>query len=137
MRFQWQREIPTQDLNVQYQHIHHARSLVYLEEGRCEYLKAIGFPLEALMARGFFLVVARIEVTYLREVRAGLHTVTCEEPSVDGKRAALCQRLLNDRGKPCVEAVVQFAMIDGSTRRAVAFPDAFVNAFYAGTAGVV
>ncbi len=137
MVFEWQREVPESDLNKEYLHIHHARSLVYLEEGRCEYLKRIGFPLTALMARGLFLVVSKIEVQYLREVRNGAYVITCEEPAVEGKRAALRQRLVNDRSKVCLDAIIEFAMIDGRTRRAVVFPDAFVQGFYAGTTGLV
>ena len=44
--------------------LHHSQYLVYFEEGRTELLRAQGKTYKAIEDRGFFLVIAKIEVKY-------------------------------------------------------------------------
>jgi acyl-CoA thioester hydrolase len=49
--------------------VHHANYLVYFEMGRIELLRAAGFDYKRFEERGFFLVVARIQVRYRAPAR--------------------------------------------------------------------
>ncbi|GAB1482275.1 hypothetical protein MASR2M78_10900 [Treponema sp.] len=49
-----------------YGHVNNAIYLHYLEYGRYEYLKHIGFDYEGAVAAGFGLYVARVEIDYKR-----------------------------------------------------------------------
>lgn len=50
-------------------HANHAVFLNWLEYGRFEALRRVGFPYEDIVARGWGIYVVRIEVDYLREAR--------------------------------------------------------------------
>jgi acyl-CoA thioester hydrolase len=52
-----------------FDHVNHAVFLNYLEHARVEALRSGGFPYEELVARGWGVYVARIEVDYLTEAR--------------------------------------------------------------------
>ena len=52
-------------------HANHAVFLNYLEYGRFEALRAVGFPYQDIVARGWGIYVVRIEVDYLKEARLG------------------------------------------------------------------
>ena len=48
--------------------VNHAVYLNYMEHARHAYLKSLGFSFAELTAQGFFLMVARAEVTYRRSL---------------------------------------------------------------------
>ena len=50
-------------------YVHHANYLVYFEMGRIELLRAAGFDYKRFEERGFFLVVARMQVRYRAPAR--------------------------------------------------------------------
>lgn len=52
-------------------HANHSVFLNYLEFGRFGALEAVGFPYQAIRARGWGIYVVRLEIDYLREARLG------------------------------------------------------------------
>ena len=44
--------------------MHHANYLVYFEQGRTELLRSLGLSYKDLEDRGYFLVIARVEIKY-------------------------------------------------------------------------
>jgi YbgC/YbaW family acyl-CoA thioester hydrolase len=47
-----------------YGHVNHATYLTYLEYARIEFLRAGGILLQDLSAKGYYLVIAQINITY-------------------------------------------------------------------------
>lgn len=123
------RAILDSEIEPRYNHVHHARALHFLEECRVAYLEHIGCPLESYLSKRVFLVITRIDAQYKREIRSGTITVTCENPTINAKRVSLRQRIINDRGKDCIEALVEFAFLSGETGRSMVPPETFMQRF--------
>ena len=49
--------------------VHHANYLLYLEEARTSWMRALGFPYSRLESRGIGLPVRRVELRYLASAR--------------------------------------------------------------------
>lgn len=122
------------DLEPIYDHVHHAHSLRFLERARVEYLASVGCPMDELFAKDIFLVISKIEIRYLREVLDGTIAITCENPRIEGRALVIDQRILNAKGKACVEARVDSMCMSSATKRAFAVPD-FLRDAFVGTAG--
>lgn len=122
-------DIPTDWIEPVYEHVHHGQYFRIFEQGRLSLLRAIGFPNEELLAQGKALVITRVEACYKREVKGGQVTVTCEEPSLAGRTLVVRQKILNERGKVAVEAVVESMFMDMTTRRGMDVPKDFTEAF--------
>lgn len=127
--FQTERTIASPDIEPRYKHVHHAKALHFLEECRVAYLDKIGCPLESYLSQQLFLVITRIDAQYKREIRSGPITITCENPAIEGKRVSLTQRILNDKGKECMVAKVEFAFLSGATGRSIIPPHDFMQRF--------
>ena len=121
--------ILSNELDSQYQHLHHAASLKYLEKARLDLLEQIGFPNQALIDRQLFLVISKIEAQYLREVRDGKIIVQCSDLRTIDKEVIMHQTLINERGKKAIEAEIYCQFLSGITKRATLPPDDFVQAF--------
>ena len=87
-----------------------------------ELLERIGHSSASLIEQDLYPVVTRIEVEYRREIKGGPITVSCESGEVSGKRMYIKQRILNERGKPAVEAFIECAFLQGASKRAVPVP---------------
>jgi acyl-CoA thioesterase FadM len=116
-----------------YRHVHHADSLKFLEQARMQFLSSIGFPNQSFLGADLFLVIARIEVSYLREVLEGPLEITVEGARCleDGRTLALDQRLYRVSGgrrKLAIEATVYSVFMSGATKRAVPPPEDFLRA---------
>jgi YbgC/YbaW family acyl-CoA thioester hydrolase len=112
-----------------YHHVHHGRALFLLELGRLALLESIGMPNEALMQRGQALVITKVAASYKREVKGESVTVTCDRAGLDGRALVVHQRILNEKGKEAVEAVIESVFMDTDTRRGIAPPDDFLRAY--------
>jgi len=112
-----------------YEHVHHGRCFSLFEKARLALLEQIGFPNDALMAEGKVLVITRVEASYKREVKRGRFQVTCDSVAVRDRALVIHQRIINERGKVAVEAVVESMFMDMNTRRGMAPPSDFLQAF--------
>jgi thioesterase-3 len=115
-----------------YAHVHHARIVRFLEEGRTRFLESLGFTLEHFMTRQLLIVVSKLSVQYRRELTAGPIAVTSERPFVRGRKVTLGQRILLPDGKEAVRAEVELMFVCGKTRRAVSAPADFVKVWSTG-----
>ena len=127
-------EVTSEDVEPLYNHVNHARALRFMELARLAYLEAIGIPNDTLIARSLFIVIAEISVVYKRELFQGPIVVTCESPRIEGKSMFLHQRIVNERGKVCVEATYDLRFLCGDTKRSVTPPADFAPRFLDGGA---
>lgn len=116
------------DLESTYNHVHHARAFVYLEQARLRFLESLGFPTEIYMQRGLFWVITNIEASYLREIRAGEILVTCENPRIISKALVLEQKLYNERNKLAVTGKATSKLLLRSTGRSTDIPEELCHA---------
>ncbi|WKZ57018.1 MAG: thioesterase family protein [Bdellovibrionota bacterium] len=125
--FQLTREITAEELQSTYQHVHHAKAICILEEGRYGFLDEIGYPFQGALDAGYLIVLTRLEVEYQREITAGSLVVTCGNPRVKGKLLRLHQQIFNHRGKLAVSADVELCFMAQSTRRGAPIPERFLE----------
>lgn len=114
-----------------YNHVHHGRSLSLFEQARCALLAHIGFPNEKLLEEGKALVITKVTATYKREIKRGVATVTCDRGEVRDRTLVIYQTLLNERGKPAVELLIESVFMDVDSRRGIEPPAEFIKAFRA------
>lgn len=120
-------EISPSELEAGYNHVNHARTLLFLEKARLLYLEHIGYPNDRLLAEGRFLVIAQINIQYKREIFAGPYRMTVEDARIVDKALLMKQRVFNEKGKECVTADFDFRLIDGATKRSTYLPEMFVS----------
>jgi acyl-CoA thioesterase FadM len=127
--FETEYEIGDADIQPVYEHVNHAQAVTILETARRRLLDAIGHPLDALLARGCFLVVTRIQVEYKRELVRGCVRIVCEEGRLAGKSVRLTQRVINARGKEAVLARIELKFMRAGEKFAVPPPGDFAGSF--------
>ena len=130
--FSIQIEVGAELVDLVYAHVHHGRCFELLERARLAYMAQIGFPNQMLLDRGQMPVITSVSAQYKREVKRGMVTVTCDRVEVSGKSLRVWQRILNERGKIAVEAVIESVFMDARTRRAIMPPEGFIESFLAG-----
>jgi len=118
-----------------YDHVHHGRSLSLFEQARCALLEHIGFPNDQLLAEGKALVITKVEAVYKREVKRGRVTVTCDRAEVRDRTLVIHQTLLNERGKPAIDLVIESVFMDVKSKRGMEPPPEFLKAFLAWARG--
>ncbi|TAH55278.1 MAG: acyl-CoA thioesterase [Treponema sp.] len=96
-----------------YNHVNNAVYLNYLEYGRMEFLKAIGFDYEGLVNAGYYLYVTHIDIRYKASARL-FDELSIEVESVKlGKvSGTFHQTISNQRGELCAEADVSWGCVD-------------------------
>lgn len=109
-----------------YNHVNNATYLNYLEYGRMEFLRAIGFDYNALIEAGYYLYVTHIDIRY----RASAHlfdelSIEVEPIKLGKLSGAFRQAILNQRGEVCAEAEVSWGCVDRSGKPAK-IPDEFM-----------
>ena len=111
------------ELEPGYNHLNHAAILTLLERGRLDFLIDVGFPNEELHTRDLFLVIAHIDIHYKREIFSGENTVTVDAVLCEGKQMTIKQRVMNAKGKECVQATYDFRALSGTIKRSIVIPD--------------
>ena len=125
-------DIISSDLDPTYGHLHHAKSLLFLERARLSFLNKIGYSAERLIAEDLFAVISSISINYLREVKNGKIRVTCEELKIKNRTLIIGQKVVNERGKTAIEATVHSMLLSKKAMRAVTPPQSFIDAFVSG-----
>jgi len=126
-------KVPPDLIEPAYQHVHHADTLRLLERARLAYMAHIGFPNEHFVAQGLFVVLSKVDVSFLREVFAGETEITVQQGSCleDGRTLVLNQtiyRVDSGRRKAAVEARIHSIFMSGATKRAISPPEDFLRA---------
>lgn len=81
-------------------HVNNAVYLSWLEQARLEAMEALGYPLEALIARRWMATVARIEIDYRSEARFGDEIRISTEPERVGRTSLTLRHRLERDGDP-------------------------------------
>ena len=104
-------------------HLNHAVFLNYFEQARFDALEACGWPIQAVLDRGWAVYVVRIEVDYLAEVLWGDQlTISTWVEGVRKTSMTLVQSALNGDGVEVARARVVGVWI-GQDRRPMRMPD--------------
>ena len=120
--------VTPQDVVSEYNHVHHAQIVSIFEKGRLALLEHIKCPQDGLVSEGYFLVVSRIEVQFLREIILGEYLVTCEDIRTEGKRLDLKQRIVSQaRGKDMARADVTLMVVRRGVGRSVDIPGHLID----------
>ncbi|RME87472.1 MAG: acyl-CoA thioesterase [Planctomycetota bacterium] len=97
-----------------YGHVNNAIYLHYLEWGRFEFLEQRGISLEQLKKQGYVIVIANLEIRYLRSARTGddlaIETILEELHRCSG--VFLQNIYLTNDGTPIARAKVRFCFTD-------------------------
>ena len=125
MSFSFSLEIDDSWIEPPYNHVHHGRSLSFLERGRIELLKSIGAPNDELLAAGLALVIVRVDLQYKREIVPGPITVICSDGELRGRTIVLRQQILNAKGKLAIDAVVESMFMCLTSRRGLEISEDF------------
>lgn len=104
------------DLDHEYGHLHHAEICRLLERGRILFLEKVGCPQDELIAQDCFLVLTAMNLTFLREVKAGEIRVTCRAEG-NGSQLVIHQELVKPPRRTAVEARFELLAISGKSRR--------------------
>lgn len=111
-------------------HMNHTRYLEFFEWARFHWCEFHGMGVPLLMnTRNAGPAVVRIDIRYRRECRLGAN-VRVYAKAVAARRqiGEVHQEMWDeDTGERVCEAVVTFVMIDMTTRKVVALPDAFLR----------
>jgi len=98
-----------------YNHVNNAIYLQYLEFGRMEYLRAIGFDFPGLLNAGYYLYVTHIDIHYRASARLFDELSIEVEPIKLGKvSGTFHQTIKNQRGEICTEADVSWGCVDSN-----------------------
>lgn len=95
-----------------YGHVNNANYLNYLEFARYEYLKAIGFDYPAVVAAGYGMFVARIEIDYKAPALADDVLAIASKPVKLGAVSGTMHQLIRRGEEPVAEAKVTWAFVD-------------------------
>ena len=127
--FEFPFTIPSSDLAAEYQHIHHAQTVRYLEMARLDLLCKLNFSMQDLIRSGLLLVVKNLTVDYKRELFAEPIVITCEAARMERRSVFINQRILKQNGKEAVVATVESMFLNIASRRAILPPESFSDKF--------
>ncbi len=109
-----------------YNHVNNAIYLQYLEFGRMEYLRAIGFDYEGLVSAGYYLFISHIDIHYRSSARLfDVLSIEVESVKLGRVSGTFHQRITNQRGELCAEADVSWGCVSTSGRP-TKIPDEFM-----------
>lgn len=95
-----------------YGHVNNAVYLNYLEFGRMDFLKQIGFDYDGILKAGYYLYVSHVDIYYKASAFFG-DTLTIESYSskMGAVTGTIHQRIINQNGVLCAEADVTWASV--------------------------
>ena len=114
-----------------YGHVNHAVFLNYFEQARAEYLEQRGISFQSLWREGFFFVIARAEVDYLKPLALSDRIeISGEIASLGSTSVILIQEItkLPDKEPVCRGTFVA-VFLDRQTLEPVGVPNSFRKAF--------
>jgi acyl-CoA thioester hydrolase len=95
-----------------YGHVNNANYLNYLEYARYELLKAVGFDYPAMIAAGYGVYVARVEIDYKRSAVADDVLLIRSWPIKKGVVSGIIAQQISRGDDIIVEAKVTWAFVD-------------------------
>jgi len=95
-----------------YKHVNNANYLNYLEYGRCEFLKDIGFDYEKAVSSGYGIYIARIEIDYKKPAFTEDALVIKSRPVKKGAVSGIIAQEIWRGEDLLIEAKVTWAFVD-------------------------
>ena len=95
-----------------YGHVNNANYLHYLEVGRCEFLREVGFDYPSMVKAGYGIFVARIEIDYKKPAVADDELVIKTWPIKKGAVSGLMAQEVWRGEDLLVKAKVTWAFVD-------------------------
>ncbi|MDR2792708.1 MAG: acyl-CoA thioesterase [Treponema sp.] len=99
-----------------YGHVNNANYLNYLEYARYELLKSIGFDYPAVIAAGYGVYVARIEIDYKRPAKVDEDLIIHSSPLKKGAVSGIIAQTILRGEEEIVRAKVTWAFVDSNGR---------------------
>lgn len=102
-------------------HVNNAAYLVILEDVRWEWLGRGGITFESIHRDQLGPTILEIQIAFKREIRLRERVrVECQLGSLSGKVFEIQQKIFNQAGELCTEALLKCALFDMRARRIVA-----------------
>lgn len=115
--------------------VYYANYLRFMERGRTEWLRALGFEQDALRERdGIIFAVRSVTLSYLAPARFNdLLTVRSTVSHLGGASLEFEQRVVRDAdGTSCCQGVVKVVCLDAATMRPRRMPEHLVSGIVSG-----
>jgi len=119
-------EIPVRSTEVDYLgHVNNAKYLEYMEWGREDWIKQVGYSFDELVNRGIGTVTVNINIDYLGECYKGDLLVVNTRPLKTGNTSFVMHQEIfkKDSGIKVSDAHITIVLIDLTTRKSMAIPD--------------
>jgi YbgC/YbaW family acyl-CoA thioester hydrolase len=107
-----------------YGHVNHAVYVNYLEHARMQFLHAAGLDYTGMVAAGFFMVIARLDIAYRRPAYADDELEIETEPRETRRASGDIHQVIRRRGEPIAEADLTWCVVGRNGRPARA-PEAY------------
>ena len=101
-----------------YGHVNHAVYVNYLEHARIEYLHAAGFDYEGMVAAGYFMVVARLEIDYRRPTFANDELRIETEPARTRRASGTMRQTVRRGDEVVASGMATWCVVDREGRPA-------------------
>ncbi|MEY4926633.1 MAG: hypothetical protein RI894_1069 [Bacteroidota bacterium] len=99
-------------------YVYYGNHALYLEVGRVELLRSLGYPYETLEADGVMCPVTAFEIRYVRPALYDeILTVTTEINEMPTQYALFESKITNEKGKLVSAAKVTLAFVDSESRK--------------------
>jgi acyl-CoA thioester hydrolase len=108
-----------------YEHVNNAVYLNYLEYGRWEFLKSIGFDYKGIREEGFGIYVSRVEIDYKKSARCDDELTIESWPVKKGAVSGVIGQRILTGDEVLVEAKVRWAFMDLAKGAPCAVPSKF------------
>ena len=109
--------------------VYYGNYAAYLEVGRVETLRELGFPYKELEARGVLLPVVNLTVNYRKPaVYDDLLTIKTSVKQVPSIKFIFESEIVNEQGDLLIEASVTLVFIDKEKNKPVPVPEWFAKA---------
>ena len=95
-----------------YGHVNNANYLNYLEFGRCEFLRDVGFDYPTMIKAGYGIYVARVEIEYKKPAFADNELIIKSWPAKTGAVSGVIGHEILRGDELLVKAKVTWAFVD-------------------------
>lgn len=119
--------ITQDDIEADYNHVHHAAILKFLEKARIDMLIAKGIPYYDFVKQGLLMVITHIDIHYRSELLSGEVQINCINPTVKSRRITIEQDIYAPNHKLSVSAKVESMFFSAEKRKALKPTDDFIK----------
>ena len=108
--------------------VYYGNYAAYLEVGRVETLREMGFPYRDLEAKGILLPVVNLTVNYKKPaVYDDLLTIKTSVKQIPSIKIVFESEIYNEQGDLLIEAFVTLVFVDSKTKKPIKGPDNLIQ----------